>query len=524
MAVKHFNPQHYRYWLLPISGLLALISLTFGWSSKSIQAQATPTVTPTPARRPAWSSGGASQLPGQLQQTAQVALGGGDAPVRVCNGIMVSNATPIYDLFPDFGSIAIGHPHIGAELTVGACHGVGPEPVYLIDSSGRRIEPSSGFYNGLCGPTGNGCYLYEFVLEPDIPEGEYQLHIESPMGTFETPLQVRLPWFPFLLITNVDTGASTATSAVAPGQTLVLNFRGFAPDTQAEAVLYQGSWEDLEWNAIDAWQFQTDSDGEYKEELRIPLDADPAPYLVVGCEIHNCKPVLDSLNAPIVEYRDVSPPPLAWEIFDVSDIRVETAVVDPIIAWNGLILKDDPNGVRIGGLAANRNLTVLGAPVIVNDGAEWIEVEDDGTGRRGWVQARYVLFDTVENTYSNLYWTPGCNPQRPEVQRLTVGESPCAPGAEYMSLDDFVDELRTIHLLRQEEWLEPVTTGGRLNESLRIRTASNPHVGWLKIGTANPLSRQSPVGAVWRTPYSSNRLVGSVCWWRIDGAWRCEDS
>ncbi len=79
---------------------------------------------------------------------------------------------------------------------------------------------------------------------------------------------------------------------------------------------------------------------------------------------------------------------------DLTSPTIALARVDPIRARRNLRLREGP-GIfcrQIGSLPPNRTVKVLDGPDLVT-GFPWFQVEDQKTGRTGWVRGDYLIFE-----------------------------------------------------------------------------------------------------------------------------------
>ncbi|NOZ29860.1 MAG: SH3 domain-containing protein [Chloroflexi bacterium] len=194
------------------------------------------------------------------------------------------------------------------------------------------------------------------------------------------------------------------------------------------------------------------------------------------------------------------------------------ARVDPVSAWDGLNMRTGPgvHNPKFYTIPPNGVVTILDGPVDVS-GSPWYLVRDAVANKQGWVNGRYLLpFALTAADFFDLYWVPGCDPTRLEIALRLPGQSGCDPGVETRDLDWLADELRDLGILKQGEWLVPVSLGGKPNQGLVIRNKARSRLGWIRIGGGKP-------GSVWRiTYYRPGKQIGPRCWLRTDYTWQCE--
>lgn len=510
--------------ILKLCSAFALSLLLFGFILFSLHkptstafAQSEPT--PVPTRAFDWKGTGLTNLPLGLPGTLAIAPGGGGTSLFLCEGIITQNNQTVYSIWPRNGSVFVGRPHIRNEIIVAGCHSDGSEQVFIA-SLGNEPEifvPTNVGPDHVSGCL--DCVLFEFDLPLDAAPDDYLLYINTETDQHTKALTFFEYPTLYLVIKNAITGKLVDTeTSVMPQDILLVDYRGISSQSTIAVSLYKDN------TIVHFWEITANEDGNFIEALIVPRDTPSGTYDLIACQPSNCHFQLDPHS---ISHENIIPPPVGWGRFYVLAAENEgsTAIVDPVIAWNGLRMLTSPNGNRIGGLPAGRSLTILSPSSVDDNGVQWTEVEDNVTNKRGWVKDRYLLHDTIENSYVNLNWAPGCDVERIEVELLIDDQRPCDPNAESLSLDEFADDLRLLGMLRANEWLVASTPRNVRNEAILIRTSSNARVGWLRIGRTIPLvGGRSPMGAVWRTPYTSNRFdtTKGVCWLRRNREWMCE--
>ena len=192
------------------------------------------------------------------------------------------------------------------------------------------------------------------------------------------------------------------------------------------------------------------------------------------------------------------------------------ARLDPVAASDGLNIRSAPgieNAIE-GGVPANGLVTILSEPIDV-DGTAWQMIEFVSSS--GWISTENLIpFADRAAEYINLHWVPDCEPERPEVELLQLGQINCSDTADSLDMAELDTALRSVGLLQEGETIQPRTLGERVNIGIVIGSESTTREGWIRIGGGRP-------GGIWRTGYSGDILqVGSRCWLRADRIWRCE--
>lgn len=381
--------------------------------------------------------------------------------------------------------------------------------VYLVDPRGRTLTPG-GFWDEV------DHYFYQFSFDAQSPDGIYELHLITNNGDTVQPFVVGP--LPGVALIDPVTQAATTQLTTPPGRALQVRYTGLLPGDHLEVGLYRQAEDDgtLEITAtlIDSWQLAPGVAGSYTELLELPPSTPPGDYFLGMAVLDRYAPSAGELPSVHLVVTD---PAVGGYTIDLN------ATVDPVAASDGLRLRVSPHGAIQYTMPANRSLLRQPGAVTTADGVEWYQVQDQVTGRSGWVMARYVILGSAAERYVNLHWRPGCAPDEPVVELLRAAEQACTSAVATLDLASLTSELQGNGLLRHDEWLVPVPVDGRANLAIRIQRPDNNRVSWLQMGTAIPgRTTRSPFGAVWRTGYLTATPVGPICWLRTDDEWYCE--
>jgi hypothetical protein len=496
----------------------------------------TPTLTPTPAaaatRSVGWMNQTSSRAPSGLQRTVQIfGGGGGEGAPDACQGVLLPKGSKVWAVYPAAAWVLLGRSDasINTRSVVAAACGSPSETgtvVTLRGPDGKVLRPEEQDL----APTHREPYVW-WVLPEDAQPGTYILSIRNRQGTLTDEIQVsqQMP----RLILHAE--RETDLYEVAPGQKLRAVYLDYQPGQTVEAGLYHSQpCSDTscfpEMDLIDVWQFVTDAQGSYREEVTVPEGAPSGSYYWAACVPGRCGFAFmpDSevqLNWVWQSFSVASPSESGEPTAEPAESSTSPyigaqAVVDPVTAWDGLNVRTrpGPSFEQMGVVRPNGVVVTLDGPVMAN-ASSWYLVEDTVTGLTGWVNGNYLkpLAYSPWDDYYSLSWVSGCDARRIEVALLREGQDACMPGVGTRSLQWLTTELRTLGLLASDEQLAPVALGGKANQGLEIRSGTRTRLGWIRIGG------DTPVGGVWRIPYAApERQIGRRCWLFLDEVWRCE--
>ena len=379
-----------RPWLIPVLIVGMLIGAPLLWLSASLSqadaaAAAPATRSPTPAvvptRSVGWMNQTASRAPSGLQRTVTIfGGGGGEGAPDPCQNVLLPKGSKVWAIYPPTNWVLLGRSDasINTRSIVAAACGSPSEAkttVTLRAPDGREMRPEQRELT----PAYRSPYVWWVLPEAALP-GDYVLSIRNSQGTLSAEINVMQQSPRLVLKSEPD----ASLYEVAPGQKLLANYLGFQPGQTVEAGLYRSrpcsASECLPlMDLIDTWQFMTDAQGNYHEEVEVPDGAPTGGYYWAACVPGECgfsfMPDSEArLNWVWQSFSVVAPPESAQPTGEpvVSPVAPNVGaqvIVDPVTAWNGLNMRSGRGYKfpKVMGLPPESVVTILEEPVVMDD-------------------------------------------------------------------------------------------------------------------------------------------------------------